>query len=854
MRSAIFRYMDRKSQISKPCPHLTHHTTHIPDLHIRTFANPRIDPIDYLCLNSLSVRNFLPLFLVMLLGWTCVLGQSVQSGIIAGNILDERGKAVAGATIELQPLADTTKKRAQVSDKDGGFQFAALGFGYYKLRISYIGFKPQVIDSIHVRPERYDFSLNDLTLKQHTGDQLDEVIVYAEKPLIQSKDGNITFNAAETPLSAGSTASELLKNVPLVTTDANGKVLLKGKEPKILIDDKPVELSQQQLQDMLESMSGSMIERIEVMTNPPPQYANEQGGVINIVTRKGKVGITGRIQLSGGTRGETSLNGNFSYRKQGLSIMFSAGAGYNSFTGSGYSRRENIYADSSNKFNTTSAYRNRSVRPNARLNIDYELDKRNALNMVLQFNENDFRNRSQNEYTNINRFGDVYRLSQRHIRSEGRSINPNMSVTYTHKGKKPGEVLRLIGMLNYGYNQNDRYFFQEFLFNDYSPTGNDSTQQQLNDTWNNGYNFRGSYDKMLSNKKTFLSAGAFHNFSSSHVLLNASFLKKPEGELVKSDLLSNDFRFRQAITNARFSVRQIFSEGFSATIGVNAEHTQVKFDLYKSKDGVVNNYWTFMPFANLNRSWKDKLNLSLAYRRTIRRPGIWEMNPSIDYGDPYNLRFGNPYLKPSTAHTFDLVVGKTKSKFYFNIGAGYNIIEDIYSQLRSLLPDGKTQVTWQNINDRTEYELSSWSGYTVSRKLRINLSASYTYNQYSLRDRTVNRYRNGGSFTSNLNSSFTPKDIWNVTSSFTFNRFANPQGTVRSNLSMNLGIQRKWLNKQLITTINFIDPFLQQQNRSFTYAPNFNVETYNSTQTRNIRFTVAYNFSNAPKKKFPVKK
>lgn len=812
--------------------------------------------LKYICCNSLSLRKFLTLLLVTFIACTAALAQDATPGIIAGNILDEKGKAVANATVELNPVGDSLKKRSLVSDKDGGFTFSTLGYSFYRLKISYIGFKPLIMDSIHVRAERFDFNLSDLTLKLNSGDQMEEVVVYAEKPLIQSKDGNITFNAAESPLSAGSTASELLKNVPLVTTDANGKVLLKGKEPRILVDDKPVELSQQQLQDMLESMSGSMVERIEVMTNPPPQYANEQGGVINIVTRKGKVGKSGRVQVSAGTRGEVSLNGNLSYRRQGLSINFSAGAGYNSFSGNGYSRRQNIYADSTNQFNSTSAYTNRSMRPNARLSIDYDLDKRNAVNAVLQFNENIFRNRSQNEYTNINRFNEVYRLSQRSVRSEGKNVNPNLSLTYTHKGKKPGEVFRLIAAMNYGYNQNDRYFFQEFLANDHTPTGNDSTQQQLNDTWNSGINLRASYDKMLSNKKTFLSAGSFHNFSTSHVLLNASVLKKPEKEMIKSDLLSNDFRFKQAITNLRFSVRQVFTEGFSATMGLNAEHTQVKFDLYKAQDGVVNNYWTFLPFANINRSWKDKLNLSLAYRRTIRRPGIWEMNPSIDYGDPYNLRFGNPYLMPSTAHTFDLVVGKTKPKFYFNVGAGYNIIEDIFSQLRSLLPEGKTQITWQNINDRKEYELSTWSGYTFSRKLRVNFSASYTYNEYGLRERTVNKFRNGGSFTSNLNTSYIPKDIWNVTTSFTFNRFANPQGTVRSNISMNLGFQRKWLNKQLVTTINFIDPFLQQKNTSFTYAPNFNLETFSSTQTRNIRFTVAYNFSNAPKpkKKAPVKK
>jgi outer membrane receptor for ferrienterochelin and colicin len=74
-----------------------------------------------------------------------------------------------------------------------------------------------------------------------------------------------------------------------------------------------VELNLQQLQDLLESLPGSSIEKIEVMTNPPPQYANEQGGVINIVTKKGKVGKSGRINISAGTRGEGSINWNFNY-------------------------------------------------------------------------------------------------------------------------------------------------------------------------------------------------------------------------------------------------------------------------------------------------------------------------------------------------------------------------------------------------------------------------------------------------------------------------------------------------------------------------------------------------------------
>jgi hypothetical protein len=84
--------------------------------------------------------------------------------------------------------------------------------------------------------------------------------------------------------------------------------------------------------------------------------------------------------------------------------------------------------------------------------------------------------------------------------------------------------------------------------------------------------------------------------------------------------------------------------------------------------------------------------------------------------------------------------------------------------------------------------------------------------------------------------------------SFTYNRFANPQGRVRSTLSMNIGIQKKWFNNKFITTLNFIDPFREQQNKSYTTGSNFNLESYSKTQTRNVRVTLAYNFNNAKKR------
>ncbi|MBC7875097.1 MAG: TonB-dependent receptor [Ferruginibacter sp.] len=789
----------------------------------------------------------LTFFLLLSAAGICSFSQGNDPGIIAGNLLDESKKAIEGATVTLTSLKDTTKRRSAVTDKNGDFLIEKIAFGYYRLRFSNVGKQSLILDSINIRQERFDFNLTDVVMKPNAMEELDEVIIYAEKPLIQSKDGNITFNVGESALAAGSNASDLLNNVPLVAKDPNGKITVRGKEPKILIDDKPVELNLQQLQDLLESLPGSSIEKIEVMTNPPPQYANEQGGVINITTKKGKVGRSGRLSVSAGTRGEISMNGNFNYRKQGFSLSINAGGGYNRLEGNGYSVRNNIYTDSSNFFTTKNHYLNKNWRPNFRLNMDYDINKISSVNFVLQYNQNNFKNENATEYTNINRFGAIYRLSERTIFNDGDNYSPNVNFSYTRKGKIAGESLKIITGANFSINQSDRNFFQQFFNPDHSPNGIDSTQEQLTNNRNNGYNIRVDYNRPLKNKKTSFSFGTFYNRSNSHIDVNATYMKKPEGVFVKSDLLSNEFRFHQTITNLRASVRQVLKENFSFTAGASAEQTFIWFELFKESRDVKNNYLTWLPFANINRSWKDKFNLTLAYRRSIRRPGINELNPTVDFGDPYNVRFGNESLEASTAHNFDFVLGRTKQLYYINLGLGYNRVQDIFSQVRTLIPGEKTQITWENISGRKEYELSTWGGLTISKKLRTNLSASYTFNEYSTFDKTVNRYRNGGSFTSNVNSTFSPKDILNFTGSFNFNRFANPQGYARWNWSMNVGIQRKFFDKKLTVTANIIDPFVQQ-NTSYTYGTNFNLQSFSTAQTRNFRLSVGYNFTKVAKK------
>jgi len=796
-----------------------------------------------------AIRYTIFILLIACLSQTVQAQKDTSSpGIIMGLLLDvSNHHAISGATVSLGRVSDTGYLRSVITVKDGAFLFEGLPYGYYRLRFTSGGFSAMVLDSIHIRSDRFDFDLNEIRLNRNEK-LLEEVVVYAEKPLIENKDGKIIFNTGESALSSGSTTSELLKQTPLVSLDNDGKIMLRGKEPKVLIDDKPVELNAKQLQDLLESMPGSMIEKIEVMTTPPPQYASERGGVINIITKKGKVGFTARLNLNYGTRGEAGTNGNLSYRKNKFAINFTAGFGYNQYAGSNTSYRQNFFTDSVNYFNTTGISSSRNRRPNLRLSLDYDLNKRNSLNFTTLYNSNDGGSETLNTYSNISNALLLYKLSERRSGNTTGSTNPNFSLTYTHKGKVPGTVLKLITGANINSSDVERDYFQQYLNPDLTLTGQDSTQQQHTKVKNNTLSVRINYDRLLKANKLSMNLGSHFIRFNSHNVLNTVYLKKPENLFITNGLLSNDIRFHQSVFALRGSLRYEFIPEFYLNAGLQAEHTTTLFDLSSAISNGRNDYWTALPFATLVKKWKNEVSFTFSYKRTLQRPGLNELNPGVDYADPYNTRSGNPQLRPWHADNFDLIVGKWNKKYYVNASVGYNSVRNIYSSIRTLQPDGKTHTTWENSSGRDEYEASAWGGYTFGKKLKLNLSLGYTYNAYSRYDRVVRFFRNGGSLVSTLNGSYQFSEVMNANGNFTFNRFANPQGRINNTLSMNVGIQRKFFKKKMSVSLNFIDPFRQQRNTAYTYSGNFSLQTSSATQTRNVRVALSYNFSRNPKK------
>lgn len=112
----------------------------------------------------------------------------VRDGSIEGTIISTSNNLeVQGASIELLYYPSLMVWGTQVSDKTGFFSFDSLPSGYFQLRISAIGQNFLKVDSLHLYDERRLINLGELLMGINST-ELETVVIYAEKPLIQTKE------------------------------------------------------------------------------------------------------------------------------------------------------------------------------------------------------------------------------------------------------------------------------------------------------------------------------------------------------------------------------------------------------------------------------------------------------------------------------------------------------------------------------------------------------------------------------------------------------------------------------------------------------------------------------------------
>ena len=175
------------------------------------------------------------LLLLLLLLLSSVMTMA-QERLVTGQLFDPESKEpIEQASVQLLN-ADSTYAGGTLSNEQGVFKLRIKKDGKYRLRISSIGY--QTIVKRIVISDGKNLALGKMEMKTDAV-VLKETQVVGQALKVTVKEDTFIYNSAAYRTPEGSTIEELVKQLPGVEVDENGKITHNGKEvKKILVDGK----------------------------------------------------------------------------------------------------------------------------------------------------------------------------------------------------------------------------------------------------------------------------------------------------------------------------------------------------------------------------------------------------------------------------------------------------------------------------------------------------------------------------------------------------------------------------------------------------------------------------------------
>ena len=154
---------------------------------------------------------------------------------ITGTVVDQSKEPLTQASLRLLSAKDSTYLTGTVADENGNFKFTGVRSGKYIIHTSYVGYNPYYKD---ITVGNSNVNVGEIVL-QEASEMLQEAVVVGVKTPIKVMEDTVEYNAGSYQSQPNAVVEDLLKRLPGVEVDAEGKITAGGKEvTKILIDGK----------------------------------------------------------------------------------------------------------------------------------------------------------------------------------------------------------------------------------------------------------------------------------------------------------------------------------------------------------------------------------------------------------------------------------------------------------------------------------------------------------------------------------------------------------------------------------------------------------------------------------------
>lgn len=777
-------------------------------------------------------------FIVLFLLSAVLEGQERIEGKISGMVYDaELDVPIEYANIVLHNQKDSSQVTGTITDRDGYFQLTRLKSGVYYLEVHFLGFRLKRISNIELKQPSLGVNLGQIELQQ-TALSAEVVEVEGERvPIVYQLEKKV-INVDQLSTVVSGNAVEVLENIPSITVDIEGNVSLRGSSNfTLLIDGRPSVLEPS---DALQQLPASSIKNIEIITNPSVKY-NPEGtsGIINVVLKKNRQpGFSGMANLNGGLGDKYGGDALIDYQNGRYHGTLSIDYNNRFYGGEGREKNFTMQEGHTSFISSQGSSSRGRISMGVRGELELKLNQANTLNFG-------------------GRYGD--RSSQRYYESdlEQWSEIDQQSRFYsnTTERERSGMYYALFGSYLHRFARKDHEMYTELYYS--SRDGDEITNNMLLDDQDvqtsgqksseagpsNDYRLKVDYSHPLGSENRF-EAGYMGELDRSEEKTGLYEYDPDLGYYVFLEQYSNNTLYYKNI-QALYALYRGKWKQFGYQGGLRGEYTYRTIEFDRVPEPFTIDRWDYFPTIHLSYQFTGGEQFMASYSRRIDRPRGWELEPFETWTDAYNVRMGNPALKPEYIDSYEGGIQTYFGKNLFSTEIYYRMTHNKIERVRSVYYENVTLHSVENVG--TDYALGNeilfnievlknWNAILMGNLYKYRVEGmlsgkSFSRESFNWRTRMSNTIKLGRFMQVQLDGRYNSPSV-------------SAQGKREGFFMVNAAVKRELLNRRLSITLQVRDLFSTAKYEYTAEGPDFYTYSYRNRESPIVMLNIRFTFNN----------
>lgn len=765
-----------------------------------------------------------------------------MEGTVEGRIYNSTtNRPVEYATVILYSQSDSSQASGAVTDSEGGFQLTGLKPGLYYLQISFMGFDLKTVEEIGLFPGSMQVDLGGIAIEPAMM-EMDAVEIEVERPPIEFKIDKKVVNVGQHYTAASGTAVDVLENVPSITVDIEGNVKLRGSGNfSVLIDGRPSVLESN---EALQQIPASTIDNIEIITNPSAKYEPDgTSGIINIILKKNKFNGTGGIvNLDSGLDDKYGADFIINHRSGKTNTTFGADFNHRFHPGTMEGESYSIFNDTTYHVDSDGTNMRGRTNYGLRGSIEYGLTENDFLTLGGRYGMRKYEWDSDLDY---HQWSDLqppdYYENINTSEHSGDFVGINLD--YLHKYRKKNHELS--AGVHYHYREMNEESVNELKDASGKITSGSKTTE---DGPGERLSFQIDY-RLPINESDKIEAGYQGRIGSSKDL--TGLYDYTQGGYVFQPEYSHEIKYYRDI-HALYSLYSGERGNFGFQGGLRGEYTYRDIELIGENDAFHLERWDYFPTVHFSYKLPAQQQVMASYTRRIERPRGYYFEPFRSWMDAFNVRVGNPGLKPEYIDSYEIGYNRMIGKNHISVEGFHRVTHNHIERVRSVYLDSVNVILHSIENVGSAYDTgielmtslkpsrfweANLMGSLFNRRIEgVSLGKSFDNEDYNWQARLNNTIKVAKSTRLQFNASYHSPTV-------------SSQGTIEGFFTANLALKHEFIKDKLSATLQLHDVFSTASREMTFEGSDFYSHSIYARKAPMVMLNISYQINNYREKK-----